>query len=132
MQTRGAPLEITAINLNAMVSKFYNMVIFDHLLNSGKSNLSKQQDEIIKKTYDLAYEILRYANNNDKYDLFARIYNTAINKIIINDDVKAVMQYPEKYVNMVAAKKEFEIKTARMLQRIIAKQKSACIIQKTM
>jgi hypothetical protein len=129
---RGAPLEITAINLNVMVSKFYNMVIFDQLLNSGKSNLSKQQDEIIKKTYDLAYEILRYANNNDKYDLFARIYNTAINKIIINDDVKAVMQYPEKYVNMVVAKKEFEIKTARMLQRIIAKQKSACIIQKTM
>jgi len=86
------------------------------LINSGKSNLSKIQDKIVKETFDVAYELMEYFYTKGRKKDVKLVYKNVM-EIVPNAEMKPFMKYPEMYENMVAFKQEFIQKTAFMISK---------------
>jgi hypothetical protein len=103
--------------LNQKYTEVMNRILFIRLINAGKSNMSGQQDTIVKETFDLAYEILLKfyrSDNRGKRADFRKLYRDVLT-IVPGSEIKSVIAYPEKYEKMVEAKKEFMKQTAGMI-----------------
>ena len=98
---------MTKQELNAMVVDFFQRLGFVQLVNVGRSRYSSTQDILVQQIFDYAYEILVIAHNNKNTELFNRIYNVAVENIVPSEAAKSVMEYPEKYDNMVKSKSDF-------------------------
>ena len=107
---------MTHNEINEKFTSFVNQMMMLRLINSGKSNISKEQDNLVRKAFNDAYQIMLAAKANKNTDLFNRVYRMA-QELVPNAEIIKVMKYPEMYNDMRNAHIEFNANVATLLRQ---------------
>lgn len=119
---------MTYNEINEKFTSFVNQMMMLRLINSGKSNMSKEQGELVQKAFNDAYQIMLIAKDKQNTELFNRVYLMA-QKLVPNAEIIKVMKYPEMYNDMCNAHMEFNANVATLLRQnpsFVAKMRERC------
>jgi len=96
--------------------KFYSLLFFTELLCSGHTSESSRVYEYAKDTLNLAFEIIEYAVQNNKYTLYHEIINAAKNLDLSHKQTILSRNLKEIICNLY---KRFEVNVGNLLEENI-------------